>query len=758
MVGCKFIRPFVFYRFHVHEFAGFGYSRKFEYFYIMKSINTIIIKDMNFFSKSLTAAALVTFAGTAQGSVETNPLIKGGEGPHGTLPFSLLTPADYEEGVMEGIRLQKQEIASIINQRSNPTFENTIVALDRSGEVLNRSLLALSNIETASGDTAIMNVYARITPVYSEHTTSITLNEKLWDRIKSVYDNKDKDTELTPEDLRLLEKTYLNFVLSGANLKGADREKYRKLNAELSELTVKYGQNVSNGMKAADRQMWLKESDLAGIPRDVKDSYREAARDALTEQGKDDDTSLYLVTIFAPSYQPFMKYADRRDLRERLYKLYNSRNNGGEYDNTAILRDIANVRLEIAQLMGKRNYAEYSLQNTMASTPEAVTDFLENLRKNYTEPMKKELVEIEEYAQKTEGKDFKLKAWDYSYWADKLKNERYAFNDEDLKPYFELNNTIKGVFGLATKLYGYKFKETDKVDLYHPDVKVYEVYEKDGSLLGLLYADFFYRPGKSPGAWMTEYRTECKDDDGNKIIPLISIVCNFTKPVGNAPVLLTPYEVETFLHEFGHALHGLSAEAKYESLSGTNVDHDFVELFSQFNENYLTEKEYLDSFAKHYKTGKKIPQELVDRFVRASQFGAAYACMRQLGFGYLDMAYHTIDSPLRASADIEEFEKKAQDPVRCFEAVEGCMTSPAFTHIFSGGYAAGYYGYKWSEALDADAFAAFKEHGIFDKKTAEKFHKMLQAGDTRDPMELYVEFRGKKPGVEALMERDGISK
>lgn len=710
---------------------------------------------MNLFISSLTALTLVTFTAQATGG-GNNSLISGSDLPFGTMPLSKLAPSDYEEGVKEGIRLQNLEIEAIVKQRSVPTFENTVVALDRSGVVLNRSILALSNLEAASGDTVIMNVMARVTPLLSKHTSDIMLNDRLWQRVKQVYENKTKDTSLTNEDLRLIDKTYLGFIFSGANLEGEDRERFRKLNSELSELTVRFGQNVSNEMKSPDRRMWLRSDDLAGIPESVVSMYRAAAKEALEEEGKPDDESLYLVTVFAPSYQPFMKYSERRDLREKLYRLYNSRNIGGEFDNTAVLRDIANVRLELAMLMGKKNFAEYQLQNTMAKTPEAVMDFLENLRTSYTEPMKNELKEIEEFARVSQGKDFSLKAWDYAYWSDKLKNERYSFNDEDLKPYFELNNTIKGVFGLATKLYGYKFKETKKVDPYHPDVKIYEVYQKNGDLLGILYADFFYRAGKSPGAWMTEFRTETKDDDGKRNIPLISIVCNFSKPVGDNPVLLDPYEVETFLHEFGHALHGLSAEAKYSSLSGTNVDHDFVELFSQFNENYLTEKEYLDGFARHYKTGKKIPKELVDKFVRSSQFGAAYSCMRQLGFGYLDMAYHTIEEPMRASSDLEAFEGAAQDPVRCFEAVEGCLMSPSFGHIFSGGYAAGYYGYKWAEALDADAFAAFKETGIFNPTTAGRFHKMLQAGDTVDSMDLYVEFRGKKPTVDALMIRDGI--
>lgn len=686
----------------------------------------------------------------------SNPLITGSDAPYGTMPLSTLKAADYEEGIIDGIRLQNQEIDAICRQRSVPTFENTIVALDRSGTVLNRAMAALSNLEHATGDTALMNAMTRVTPLISEHSTNIMLNEELWNRVRQVYDRRNDDTSLNSEDRRLIEKTYNTFVHSGANLKGEAREKYRRLNAELSDLNVKFAQNVTNAMSEPHRTLWLKEDDLAGIPESIKGAYRAAAAEALEAQGKPDDGSLYLVTVFRPSYSPFMTYSDRRDLRKRIFELSSSKNTSGEYDNMQILKDIANVRLEIAQLMGKKNYAEYALELTMAKTPETVMDFLEDLRNAYTEPMRKELNEIQEFARQTEGADFVLQPWDYSYWSDKLKNARYAFNDEDLKPYFELNRTIDGVFGLATKLYGYRFKEINTVDKYHPDVRVYEVHKKDGDLLGLLYADFFYRAGKAPGAWMTEFRAESKDDDGNKTLPLISIVCNFSKPVGNDPVLLNADEVETFLHEFGHALHGLSSEAKYESLSGTNVDHDFVELFSQFNENFLTRKEYLDGFARHYKTGKKIPADLLDRFIKSAQYGAAYSTMRQLGFGYLDMAYHTITEPLRASADVEAFEAKAQEPVRVFDAVEGCVTSPSFGHIFSGGYAAGYYGYKWSEELDADAFKAFKETGIFNPKTAAKFLKMLQSGDTVDPMELYIEFRGKKPTVDALLERDGI--
>lgn len=685
-----------------------------------------------------------------------NPLITGLGGPFGTMPFSKLSAADMKEAVLEGIRLQNQEIDAITRQRSVPTFENTIVALDRSGQILNRAILALSNLESANGTDDLMEAMASVTPKLTEHSTGMMLNEALWNRIKQVYELQDKDTSLTPEDKRLIKKTYESFLTSGADLKGADREKLRKLQAELSDLNVRFSQNVTNGMKDPSRRLWLTAAQLGGIPESIKAAYRAAAAEALVAEGKPDDEALYLVTVYRPSYSPFMTFSTDRDLRKKLYMLYGTGNQSGQFDNTQILKDIANIRLEIANLLGKKNFAEYQLQNTMAGTPEAVMNFLQDLNKNYTEPMRRELDEIQEFARKTEGSDFVLMPWDYSFWSDKLKNERYAFNDEDMKPYFELNNSINGVFGLATKLYGYKFKENKTIDKYHPDVRVYDVFNRDGKQIGVLYADFFYRAGKRPGAWMTEFRGESKDDNGVRTLPLISIVCNFSKPVGNNPVLLTPDEVETFLHEFGHALHGLSSEATYPSLAGTNVDHDFVELFSQFNENYLTRKEFLDGFAKHYKTGKKMPKELLDRFVKASQYGAAYSTMRQLGFGYLDMAYHTITEPLRASASVKDFEEKAIDPVRIFPEIEGYLISPAFTHIFDGGYAAGYYGYKWSEALDADAFAAFKENGVFDRKTADKFLKMLQSGDTRDPMGLYIEFRGKKPTTDALLERDGV--
>jgi peptidyl-dipeptidase Dcp len=692
-------------------------------------------------------------------SARTNPLVDFfGSGAVGqtALPFNLITNADYEDAINAGIAQQNQEIAAIVNNPDTPTFENTIVAFDRSGKLLNGASLMLGNLSEALGDEELMDISTRVTPILSEHSSSIMLNEGLWKRIKYVYDHRSERNDLNAEDLRLLEETYKSFAESGANLEGEARERYRKLNSELSELQLKYGQNSINCMKDPSRRLWLTSDKLSGLPESIVTAARQEAKETLESEGKTDDGSLYLFTTYYPSYSPFMKYSNDREAREKLYRISNSRNNGDQYDNSLILKDIVNIRLEIAQLLGYKTYAEYALSQKMAKDPATVNNFLKQLADAYKPAMQKELKEIEEFAQQTEGADFKLQAWDYAYWSEKLRNSKYAFNDEDMRPYFEMENSIKGVLGLATKLYGYKFKENKKMPVYHPDVKVFEVMDSDGKMLGILYADFYYRAGKAQGAWMTEFRGEYREADGTRELPLISIVCNFSKPVGKEPSLLTPYEVETFLHEFGHALHGLSANTTYASLAGTNVYQDFVELFSQFNENFLTEKEYLDGFAKHYKTGKKMPQELISKFIAASQYGAAYSCVRQLNFGVLDMRYHNITEPMRATASVAEFESDALTPVKIFDDVEGCLISTNIGHLFSGSYAAGYYGYKWSELLDADAFSVFKKHGIFDKTTANKFKKMLQSGGTVDPMELYIEFKGSEPTIDALLERDGI--
>lgn len=711
--------------------------------------------------KKLISGCLATVAimTASDADARTNPFLETWNTPHATVPFDKIVISDYEEAIKAGIKEQNEEIAAICKQRSTPTFENTILPYERSGATLYNVVLTLSNLDGALGTPDLQEVVSKTTPMLSEHSTDIMLNEALWQRIKFVYENMDKDTSLTPEDRRLTEEIYKDFAENGANLQGEAREKYRKLSAELSELTVKFSQNVSNDMKNPDRTLWLTADQLSGLPESAIAAARQEAADALAAAGKPDDGSQYLFTVFFPSYSPFIKYADNRELREKMYKLYNTRNYGGAYDNTQILKDIANVRLEIANLFGYPSYADYALNRRMAKNSANVRALLDDLREAYYEPMKAEIAEITDFARQTEGPDFKLEAWDYSYWADKLKNAKYSFNDEDMKPYFEVGKVIDGVFGLAHTLYGYNFKVNKDIVGYHPDVTAYDVTDSKGDLIGVLYTDFFYRAGKSPGAWMTEFRGEYVDDNGERVIPLISIVMNFTKPNGGEPALMSPYEVETFLHEFGHAIHGLSGQAKYQSQGGTNVYRDFVELFSQFNENYLTQKKFLDSFAAHYKTGKKMPKALVDKFIKASQYAAAYACLRQLSFANLDMAYHSITEPLRASQDIEAFESAAIEPVKVFDAPAGTMVSPSFGHIFSGGYAAGYYGYKWAEELDADAFAAFLETGnIYDKKTAAKFLKMLQSGNTQDPAVLYEQFRGRPATVDALLIRDGIKK
>ncbi len=705
------------------------------------------------------AVAALTLMTAPVMQARTNPLTVPSTLERSAVPFDQIQVNDYEEAIRQAIAEQNQAIDAITMQRSVPTFENTIQALERSGYQLNHTILILSNLEHALGAPELQDMMTKVMPMLTEHSTSIMLNEALWQRVKQVYENRDLDTSLTPEDRRLIEETYNDFVDNGANLEGEARERYRKLTNELSDLQVKFSQNVTNDMANPSRRLWLTRDQLAGLPESAIAAARQEAAEALAAEGKADDGSQYLFTVFFPSYSPFMKYLDNRDLRRQMYQLYNTRNVGGEYDNMQLLKDIVNVRLELAQLFGYSNYADYTLGRRMAKNAGNVRKMLDELADAYRQPMQNELAEITEFARKSQGADFNLEAWDYSYWADKLKNEKYAFNDEDMRPYFELDNTINGVFGLAGSLYGYKFKENKNIPTYHADVKAYDVLDKKGNLIGVLYTDFYYRPGKAPGAWMTEYVGESIDDNGTRTLPLISIVMNFSKPTGNEPALLTPYEVETFLHEFGHALHGLSGQAKYETLGGTNVYRDFVELFSQFNENYLTQQKFLDSFAKHYKTGKKMPKALIDKFIKASQYGAAYACMRQLNFGNLDMAYHSITSPLRASQDVAAFEAEAIEPVKLFNAPEGTVISPSFGHIFSGGYAAGYYGYKWAEQLDADAFAAFLESGnIYDPKTAAKFLKMLQSGNTVDPEVLYEEFRGRPATVDALLVRDGIKK
>ena len=666
---------------------------------------------------------------------------------HSTAPFSRITNADYEPAIARGIEKAKAEIAAIAYNPEPATFENTIVALDRAGEDLNRVLNVFYPILSANADDELMEISMRVAPSLSEYSTSIILNENLWKRIKQVYDNR-ASLSLTPEQKTLLDETYQNFALSGASLQGADRESYKKISSELSELTTVFGQNVLKELNTYE--IWLTSDDLAGLPKGIVDEAAQLA-EAKGRKGE------FLFTLAQPTYMAFMKYSERPDLREKFYRLYTGRNTSGQYNNLPVLSKIASLRLQLANLLGSKTYAEQSLKRTMAKTQENVYKLLDQLRDAYRPALDREMKELTEFASKLEGKNIEqLNAWDYSYYANKLKNERYSYDEEQLRPYFELSNVVKGVFGLATKLYGLQFIPNDKIEVYHPDVKAYDVKDENGNYIGVLYTDFFPRASKRPGAWMTGFSEQWVDAQGKDHRPLVSIVMNFTKPTADKPSLLTPYEVETFLHEFGHALHGLLARANYQSLSGTNVYRDFVELPSQFNENYLTEKEFLDSFAKNYITGEPIPQNLVDKIVSSSQFGAAYSCMRQLSFGYLDMAWHSL-SDTTAVADPVAFEREAIEQVRIFPNVDGSALSPQFSHIFAGGYAAGYYSYKWAEVLDADAFAHFKANGIFDRKTADSFrHNILEKGGTEAPDLIYRRFRGQDPTIDALLIRDGI--
>ena len=543
----------------------------------------------------------------------------------------------------------------------------------------------------------------------------------------------------------LLQRTYDSFARSGANLQGEQRDTFRNLSAKLSDLTTKFGQNVLKELNTYE--IWLTADDLAGLP----ESSVESASDAAKAKGREGE---YLFTLDQPVYSAFMKFSSRPDLREKFYRLYNGRNTKGEYSNMEIMSEIADTRRLIAELFGHKNFAEYALERTMAETPANVNKLLEQLTEAYKPAQQREFAEIEKFASELEGKPVKLHPWDYSYYSNKLREAKYNYDEEELRPYFELNNVIDGVFGLATKLYGLNFVPNSDIQVYHPDVKAFDVNDENGEFIGVIYTDFFPRESKRPGAWMTSFREEYVGEDGVKVHPHVTIVMNFTKPTSSKPALLTPYEVETFLHEFGHALHGLLADTKYASLSGTNVYRDFVELPSQFNENYLTQKDFLDGFAKHYQTGEPIPQNLVDKIVNSSQFGAGYACLRQLGFGLTDMAWHTATSKIE---DPVALERDAVKEVSMFEDVDGCLFSPQFSHIFSGGYAAGYYSYKWAEVLDADAFAMFLENGLFDRETANKFrNNVLSRGGTEHPMTLYKRFRGQEPTIDALLERDGI--
>lgn len=676
-----------------------------------------------------------------------NPFFSAYKTPYDTPPFNKIKNEHYEPAIEKGIAEHQAEINKIVMIRAVPTFENTIVPLEESGKLLSRVTSVFFNLLSSESNDEMMEIAQRIQPKLSEHSNSITLNEGLFQKVKAVYDKR-LESNLTPEQIRLVEKTYRGFENSGATLVGKDRDTYKELSTKLSQLTLDFGQN---SLKESNKfeMLLTDEADLAGLPQMVKDAAAAKAK----AKGKEG----YIFDLSAPSYIAFMKYSTRRDLRQKLYMAYNTKCvAGGEFDNQENVKEIAKTRMQIANLLGYPDYATYTLRNKMAKDKEHVYGLLDNLFSAYAQAAREDVKMVEGFAVGMEGKAIDLQPWDWSFYSEKLKDAKYSVSDELVRPYFELENVKKGVFGLATDLYGITFKKNTKIQVYHPEVEAFDVLDENGNFLAVLYTDFHPREGKRQGAWMSEFKGQYVEK-GKDSRPFVTIVMNFTRPTETEPALLTFDEVETFLHEFGHALHGMLTKCTYETLSGTNVLHDFVELPSQIMENWLTEKEYLDKFAVHYKTGEKIPADLVKKLVDAANYNAGYLCYRQLSFGYLDMAWHTLEQPY--TGDVISFERKAMDKTALLPVVEGTNMSTSFSHIFAGGYAAGYYGYKWAEVLDADAFALFKQTGIFNKDTARSFREnILEKGNTEEPMTLYVKFRGQEPTVNALLERNGIKK
>ena len=606
----------------------------------------------------------------------------------------------------------------------------------------------LFNLMSAETCDELDAIAERMMPELSEQANNISLNEKLFDRIKQVYLQKDQIT-LTQEERKLLEKTYDGFQRNGANLSEKDKETYRNLSMELSSLTLKFSQNHLKETNKYELVL-TDETDLEGLP----ESTREAAALTAKEKGKEG----WVITLQAPSYVPFMKYSKRRDLRKQLYMAYNTQcTHDDEFNNEEIVKKLVNLRMQIAQLLGFTDYADYVLRKRMAEDSTHVYKLLNDLLEAYTPKALQEVEEIKQLACRMEGEDFQLMPWDFSYYAEILKEQKYALNEEELRPYFELEQVKQGVFGLATRLYGITFKKNKDIPVYHPDVQAYEVFDRDGSYLAVLYTDFHPRAGKRSGAWMTSYKEQWIDSDGTNSRPHVSVTMNFTKPTAEKPALLTFSEVNTFLHEFGHALHGIFANTRFQCMSGTNVYWDFVELPSQIMENFATEKEFLNTFARHYQTGEPIPETLIQRIIDASNFNVAYACLRQVCFGLLDMAWYTRQTLFEG--DVKAYEKATWKKAQVLPQPEETCMSVQFGHIMSGGYSAGYYSYKWAEVLDADAFSVFKEKGIFNTDVARSFREnILSKGGTEHPMTLYKRFRGQEPTIDALLKRNDIKR
>ena len=658
------------------------------------------------------------------------------------IPFDQIKEADYEPAMLKGIEEEDQEIDRIVNNPDAPTFENTIEAMERSGQLLEKVTTVFFNLLSAETTDFLDELAQKMSPILSEHSNNIMLNEGLFKRVKMVYDDhaSDQFVRLNAEQQMLLTNTYEGFVRHGALLSDEQKAQLRRISAELGVLSLQFSQN-----KLKDTNDFIlhitDEADLEGLPDSAIDLARQTAKEREMEG--------YVFTLQAPSYSPFLTYSARRELREKMYKAYNTLcTHANENNNVAIVGKIVTLHREMAQLLGYDTYADYALTRRMAEKKENVYQLLNQLIEAYMPTAKEEVEAIRQLYPD-------LQPWDFSYYANKLKEQRFNINSEMLRPYFELSNVKKGVFGLASRLYGITFSPNTAVPVYHPDVEVFDVKDKDGTFLALLYCDFHPRASKKSGAWMTSFKEQWTEPDGTNSRPQVSIVMNLSKATENKPALLTLNEVETFLHEFGHALHGIFANTTYRSLSGTNVYWDFVELPSQFMENYSIEPDFLNTFATHYETGEPIPQELIDRIIASRNFNVAYACMRQVSFGLLDMAFYTLKDAF--NNDLFAFEREAWHRAQVLPEVEGTCMTTQFSHIMAGGYSAGYYSYKWAEVLDADAFSLFQEHGIFDAKTAQSFRdNILSKSGTEHPMTLYKRFRGQAPTIDALLHRNGI--
>ena len=679
----------------------------------------------------------------------SNPFFGSFDTPHQTVPFDKIELQHYKPAVEEGIRREEAEIDAIVNDPCKPDFENTVLALERSGKLLSVVTTVFENLCSAETSDEMQQLAQELMPMLNEHQNNITLNERLFDRIRQVYEMKES-LQLNPEQMRLLEVTYQSFVRNGANLEGAQKDRYRELTRDLSLTTLKFSENNLKETNNFVMHLTDKE-DLAGLPEGIVEAAAQTAQEKELEG--------WAFTLHAPSYVPFMMYADNRQLREKMHRAYNTRcTHDNEFNNMDIVKHIANLHRELAQLLGYNTYADFTLTRRMAQNSGRVYQLLNQLLEAYTPEARREVEEVSALARKMMGDDFVVMPWDWAYFSTKLKDKKYNLSEELLRPYFQLENVKKGVFGLATALYGITFKKNDDIPVYHPDVEAFEVFDHDGSFLAVLYTDFYPRAGKRSGAWMTEYKGQWIDErTGENSRPHVSLVMNFTKPTATKPALLTYGEVETFLHEFGHSLHGMFANTTYHSLSGTNVYWDFVELPSQIMENFGIRPEFLNTFARHYQTGELIPEEYIQRLVDASNFNVGYACLRQVSFGLLDMAWYTRSEDYEG--DVRTFEQKAWEKTQLLPVVpESCM-SVQFSHIFAGGYSAGYYSYKWAEVLDADAFALFKENGVVSPEVARSFREnVLSKGNTEPPMTLYTRFRGQEPTIDALLERNGIKK